>query len=187
MHGFMRANDFSEGVASVAVGKDCRQATMNESYDWVRNPKVDCRWGFIDKCGKVVIEPQFQFAGSFSEGRAIIAEGSTCEGDFNARCKFGYINRAGTIVILPQFEEANPFHDGFALVKFGGRYGFINQDGQWLVPPSFDYAESFGNGLAFVQIFGQPSRGARAREIRQGDQHGYLNRNGEFVRMTRYD
>ena len=44
---------------------------------------VGGRHGFIDKTGKCVIEPQFEWASSFLEGLAAVAE----EG------KVGYINR----------------------------------------------------------------------------------------------
>ena len=44
---------FSEGLAAVKMG----------------------RWGFVDKTGKVVINPQFDDAGSFSDGLAVIKLG----------------------------------------------------------------------------------------------------------------
>ena len=47
------------------------------------------KWGFIDKQGKMVINPQFDYAGDFSEGLAkVLIEDGT---KYNR--KWGYISR----------------------------------------------------------------------------------------------
>ena len=55
----------------------------------------------------VVIQPQFDQAGSFAEGLARVQVGN----------QWGYINQQGKFVMQPQFEEANPFTEGLALVR----------------------------------------------------------------------
>ena len=64
--------------------------------------KIGDKWGFINKAGEFVINPQFRSAWSFSEGLARVKIGGK-EG------KFGYINRAGEIVINTQFDFAWDF------------------------------------------------------------------------------
>jgi len=43
------------------------------------------KWGYIDKTGKIVFEPQFDNAGYFSEGLAGVRIGK----------KYGYIDKTG--------------------------------------------------------------------------------------------
>jgi hypothetical protein len=52
-------------------------------------------WGYVDKTGKFVIEPQFEYASAFSEGLAAIKVAG----------KYGFINEMGGIVINPQFDD----------------------------------------------------------------------------------
>ncbi len=68
-----------------------------------------------------VIEPAFDWAGPFSDGRAPV---KTAGG-------WGYINTSGRIVIGPAFEEADPFRDGVARVVSGGMIGFIDRSGDY--------------------------------------------------------
>ena len=55
------------------------------------------KYGYIDKAGKVVIAPQFDRAGSFSEEAAVVEAVIRTNGTY-AR-KSGYINKAGNIII----------------------------------------------------------------------------------------
>ncbi|ECH5021687.1 WG repeat-containing protein, partial [Campylobacter coli] len=52
-------------------------------------------WGFIDKSGKIVIEPKFDGVGNFSEGLAGV--------ELNG--KWGFIDKSGKIVIEPKFDD----------------------------------------------------------------------------------
>ena len=63
---------------------------------WV---KIGDKYGYINPKGEIVINPQFDEAGSFSEGLADVKIGG----------KEGYINPKGEIVIEPQFDSAGPF------------------------------------------------------------------------------
>jgi hypothetical protein len=55
----------------------------------------------------MIIEPQFEEAGIFSEGLAAI--------EING--KWGYIDKSGKLVIEPQFTDAWNFSEGLAPVK----------------------------------------------------------------------
>ena len=65
------------------------------------------KYGFIDKSGKVVIEPQFDDVGPFSEGFAGVEKDG----------KWGFIDKSGKVVIEPQFDDAEPFSEGLAKVR----------------------------------------------------------------------
>ena len=65
------------------------------------------KYGFIDKSGKVVIEPQFDWVGAFSEGLARVKKDG----------KYGFIDKSGKVVIEPQFDEVRAFSEGLAKVR----------------------------------------------------------------------
>ena len=67
--------------------------------------------GFIDRTGKVVIEPMFRETSGFSEGLAAVKIIGS-----DGQYVWGYIDRAGRFVIAPQFREAHPFAGGLAQV-----------------------------------------------------------------------
>ena len=71
---------------------------------------MESKYGFIDKSGKVVIEPQFDYAGlgisAFSEGLAQVKKDG----------KYGFIDKSGKVVIEPQFDDADAFSEGLAVV-----------------------------------------------------------------------
>ncbi len=68
---------------------------------------MESKYGFIDKSGKVVIEPQFDDAEPFSEGLAKVEKDD----------KYGFIDKSGKVVIEPQFDDAEPFSEGLAKVR----------------------------------------------------------------------
>jgi hypothetical protein len=70
------ASRFSEGLASVRI-------VTPDTH----------RVGYIDSSGRVVIQPQFDYADDFSEGLAAVTIGT----------KSGYIDKTGKIAIKSQF------------------------------------------------------------------------------------
>ena len=95
----------------------------------------------MDRSGKTAIEPQFDSAGEFSEGLAIVKVGT----------KFGYINTKGQVAITPQFDSASPFRYGRAGVKLGSGFGFIDEDGKYIGSPDFSSVGEFSGNLAPVR------------------------------------
>jgi len=96
--------------------------------------------GYIDKKGKIVINPSYQTARKFSEGLALV----------QSTAGWGYIDRKGTMVIPPRLDvgEAYDFAEGLALVKSNDKYGFLDKHGNWTIQPQFDGGYSFSEGLA---------------------------------------
>ncbi len=66
----------------------------------------DGKWGYMDRAGKVVIEPQYDGAWDFSEGLACVGKGLLR----------GYIDGTGKMVIEPRFGWAGSFSSGMAPV-----------------------------------------------------------------------
>lgn len=53
--------------------------------------RKNSRYGFIDKTGKIVIKPEFDYVGPFSEGLAVVWIGN----------KYGYIDKTGKYIWKP--------------------------------------------------------------------------------------
>src|SRR5690242_9436226 len=79
--------------------------------------KVNGKYGYITKSGKIAINPQFEDEGVFADGLAPVKTGG----------RWGYIDTSGKFAINPQFDIADPFSDGMALVGSNYRYGYIDK------------------------------------------------------------
>ena len=127
---------------------------------WLAKVEKDGKWGFIDKNGKVVIEPQFDDAGDFSEGFAQVKKDG----------KYGFIDKSGKVVIEPQFDNVEYFIEGFAQVEKDGKYGFIDKNGK-VIEPQFDEVGSFSEGFVCVEKDGK---------------WGFIDKNGKVVIEPQY-
>lgn len=105
----------------------------------------DHKSGFIDDAGKVAINFDFAYAGSFSDS---LAPANIAYG------KLGYIDKSGKFAIEPQFDEAYEFSCGLALVRKGSKTGFIDKSGKFVnILKSDEYTpiSSFSDGLCWVE------------------------------------
>ena len=142
---------FSEGRACVNLGTKRAERGVVISLG---------KWGFIDRAGKMIIEPRFELQSAFSEGLADVQ----IEGDE------GYIDKTGKMVISPQFTYAGDFSEGLAPACVGywktGKWGFIDRPGKFVIKPRFDRVEPFSDGLALVEI---------------DEKRGYVDRTGRYI------
>ena len=117
-------------------------ASVKESFKKLgRSP----RYGYIDKTGKMVIEPEFEEARHFSEGLARV----------KVNGKWGYINESGKIVIKPQFENAREFSEGLARIRLNKKWGYIDKSGKLVIEPQFIKAREFRNRHSPVKVYTQ--------------------------------
>ena len=119
-------------------------------------------WGYIDRAGKFVIPPQFEFTGAFAEGVAI----------GQMPTQWGFIDRTGRSVIRPRYDKVWDFSQGMAAFRKNGKWGFIDRTGTPVIAARFDFAETFSDGLAAVSVEGKM---------------GYVNARGEMVIRPRFD
>lgn len=64
------------------------------------------------------IEPQFDYAGTFREGLAVVKVGGEIDG------LYGYINMSGDFVIEPQFDDARICSEGVCTVRVRDKWGY---------------------------------------------------------------
>ncbi|MCE3228893.1 MAG: repeat protein [Bacteroidetes bacterium] len=131
---FEDAGDFSEGLAS-AVPYDMKEG--------------ENKTGFIDRTGKFVIKPQFDFTGSFRNGFAPV-----CKND-----QWAFIDKTGKPVCGYIYADAEDFYCGRAAVKQEkkGSWGYADTTGKLVIPCQFDYSSEFDEqkGSAYVFIKGK--------------------------------
>lgn len=131
--------------------------------------------GFINKAGKVVIEPRFlgcSYQPRFVDGLAV-----ACTKDND---KAGFIDKTGNFVIGQKFSDARPFSEGLAVVYFGeysmhrgyDKAGFIDKTGKLIVEPVFDNVKDFSEGLAAVSKYGKS---------------GFIDKTGKIVIPLQFD
>jgi hypothetical protein len=108
---------FSEGMAPVFYPK----ASRSDKKEGGLLP--DGTYGYIDRTGKVVINPVFNFAHAFSQGLASVdVPEKGC----------GYIEKKGSFIVPPDFLFCNSFSDGMAMVTLRGeKFGLSGMKG-WL-------------------------------------------------------
>jgi hypothetical protein len=94
---------------------------------------VNGKFGFFNQGGKVVIKPSYDFATPFQEGRAVVCDGCTLNGEGEHTMyeggKWGFIDQAGTLVIPMKYERAEMFQDGRATVVLDSKTLSIDVQG----------------------------------------------------------
>jgi len=182
---FDLVGDFSEGLAPILQLRKSRFVKRpptdkkgfplwQSANDYILD---DCKYGFIDKNGKYVIEPRFKvplelsynisqsLRRSFNRTGQQVDETHLQSSSFSSNVgfsegmasvcvagKYGFVDTNGTMVIQPQFEWAQAFCEGLAPVCIDSRYGFIDKTGKFVIKPQFDSAQQFSEGFAVVEM-----------------------------------
>lgn len=123
--------------------------------------RIEGKFGYIDKTGKLVLKADFAGASRFSQGLAAV--------QMTRGGRAGYIDETGTLVIPTQFDLADPFAEGYAAVMKNHKWGYIDRTGQVVIPIEFDAAEFFSQGAA----------GVAKLQTTLVATFFYINRNGE--------
>jgi hypothetical protein len=123
---------------------------------------VEGKFGFVDRSGRMAIDPKFEDAGAFSEDLARVRVGG----------KYGYIDTKGAVVINPQFDAAGGFVDGLAPVALNDRWGYVDRRGAYAINLQFAHASEFSAGLAAVIA---------------GGKAGYVSPKGQIVINRQFD
>jgi len=136
---------------------------------------LEGRYGYINKKGKMVIKPKFDWALNFTDGLAPVQITKILKGKV-----WGYVDKKGKFVIKPKFDGliAGQFQKGLAdvdikLDKKGQWFGYIDKSGKFLIEPKFNLAGPFNEeGIAEVTLIDY------SNNIRR---KGYINRKGQYI------
>lgn len=156
------AADTKGGTASPAVVRPSGGKILgNDNPPSLFPVRIEDKFGYIDKKGKLVVKPQFAGGSRFSQGLAAV--------QLQKAGRVGFIDETGTLVIPTQFDLADPFSEGYAAVMKNHKWGYIDRTGQVVIPIEFDAAEAFAGGAAAVA----------KTQTTQVTTFFYINRNGE--------
>ncbi|MFZ4707347.1 MAG: WG repeat-containing protein [Bacteroidales bacterium] len=155
------------------------------------------KWGFVDKEGKVKINPQFTNVGNFSDGKCAVC---------NKEMKWGYIDLEGKISINNQFDGANEFINGKAVVNSAGKSGVIDEKGKYLINPQFSnmlvdndmflfeqdgkwgWCDKEGKIIINAQFpDAYPFNGTDLAAVKSGETFGYIDKTGKIVINPQFD
>ncbi len=138
---------------------------------------IEGKYGYMNRFGEVVIAPNYQFAGHFVNGLAVVGHDE----------KYGAINKMGKLIIPFDYASVSDFIQGRAIVEVDEKLGIIDRNNKIILPfeyedlgdlsseliyfskglrygyadiygvtkiaENFDEAYSFSNGRAMVEIF----------------------------------
>lgn len=169
-------NRFSEGVAAVYLINSSKTRYINKTgknifegqligskfSEGLARITISDKQGYIDKTGRIVIQPQFAYTSDFHEELARIGIGTHQE---------GYINKTGKIVVQPKFSHVREFSEGLAAVETrDGKWGYLDKTGKYAIAPQFYRAGNFSEGLARV-----------ATSLDLCSKNGYIDKMGKYV------
>ena len=213
---FMVTGSFSDGLCVVFIGEQTFFMDENGRFAVRLAPGTgfktsfteglaaivkNGKFGFIDKTGRIIVEPKFDYTGiAFGDSAMIVGEMKY------GRMKYGYVDKNDKTIIPPRYDEATyfseglasvriadkwsvidksgatvsklnlgrpvTFKEGLAPVKFNGLYGFVNKDANIVIEPKFELASLFSEGLAAVK---------------SGGKWGFIDKSGKFAIEPRFN
>ena len=92
--------------------------------------ELDGESSYVDRNGKMIIPPSYNYHSDFSEGLVSVS----------ILLKVGYMDKTGRVLIEPDFTLASDFSNGLAEVYIAGQSAYINKQGKviWKGPPPID-------------------------------------------------
>ncbi len=127
--------------------------------------------GFINKVGKVVVQPTWDNAGDFAENLVAVSHGNHV-GKGGYEGKWGFIDVDGKYACGLKFDAADYFSEGLAAVKLGDHWGYIDRHGAIVSGPAYDGAEAFSNGRGLV---------------RYKYKYGYVDKSGKLIIPAKFE
>lgn len=186
----------ADATPTISKATPTQTAPSKEEVEIPKVIKIEGKYGFQFKNGKIAIPCIYDYAEPFSEGLSKVKKDNKC----------GFIDLNGNMVIPYIYDSTYSFSEGRAVVKKGGKYGHIDLNGKMIVPYIYDDAGSFSEGRARVQKEGEwgyinldgnlvipciydsvwSFSEGRAR-VEKDDKYGYIDLNGNLVIPCIYD
>ena len=131
---YEEAFEFKNGLAAVR-SKACEDS---------------CIYFYINKGNERAFTSQFNYAGDFENGIAIVGMGN-CE---SSDCKYALIDKRGVLLTPAEYDEINEPTEGLYLAMKDDKYGFIDRTGQTVISHKYTDALPYSMGVAGVAIDG---------------------------------
>ncbi|MCX7735573.1 MAG: WG repeat-containing protein [Candidatus Kapabacteria bacterium] len=144
---------FSEGLIRVLV-KD--------------NDKTHVK--YLDLSGKVILEPDFDYAYDFVNGIAMVFNFTD---KTKTSKKFGFIDKKGKVVVPCNLNDASQFSEGLAYVSNDDYKGYIDTAGKLIINLNENAGFKFSEGLAAVN--------------NKKFEFGFIDKKGDLVINYRFD
>lgn len=141
----------------------CTESTGSDLNTDLLPVKVGEKWGYVNPQGEYIINPQFDFADPFTDGRALV----------KVNGKFGYIDEKGSYAVNPKYKSATIFSEDRAwVVGEGSAPTLIDRDGKELFDmKDVEFVSPYYDGLAKVEVIGENGKLL----------YGFINKKGEYV------
>lgn len=146
---------FSEGLAGVSILVD--------------KDKYITKYGFIDKTGKEIIPPKYDYI-ELENGYQSFNNGFSIVGNFEEGK--GIIDKTGKVIVPLIYDVVRVFREGLAVVGKDGKSGFVNESGKLVIPLIYDYASNFKEGFA---------------EVRKNGKGGIIDKSGKVIMPITYE
>ncbi|MBD2502280.1 WG repeat-containing protein [Anabaena azotica] len=154
------------------------------------------KWGYKNQKGQVVVRPQFDEVGDFSNGLAQVRVGNQVSyidqsgqmithsgvanheiindilGQIQDKHHIKSIHKIESVNIEQEDNQKEKIYENLIRVKIADKYGYSDPTGKLVVPAKFNQAWHFSEGLALVQI---------------GYKWGYINTTGRLVIQFQFD
>jgi hypothetical protein len=175
--GFM---PFSEGRAWINLGGSRAFRPEEMHSDWIRGGAVGGKWGLIDETGRFLVEPRYEYAFSYQEGRGwanVGGRGYAVHGWTSFQIeggKWALLDLDGREILPPTFTRPHRFSNGRAWVKLE-QWGLIDKQGLWLIAPRFDQV-SWGNRFT-----------DGVEPVAMGERWGLIDVAGNWILEPRFD
>jgi hypothetical protein len=101
-------------------------------------------WGLVNKKGKLVLEPKYEYIDEFKNNFAKVKI---------SRRKWKFLNMQMQEFPDEDFYEVKNFNEGLAAVKGRKGWGFIDKEGKMVIPCQYSDVGSFNEGLAKAKIY----------------------------------
>lgn len=130
----------TDGSWAFELPAETKVGAFHEGY--VSFSRDGTLWGFLDSSGAVAIEPEFEMAGQFWDGLAVVKQDG----------KYGFVDTKGRLAGEAEWDGALPCHEKRCAVKRGELWGFVDETGAVAVQPRLEDMRDFNGGkAAFLQ------------------------------------
>lgn len=140
--------------------------------------KLGEKFGFLDSLRNEITKFEFDQAGEFSCGVAVVSIGGT-HTKINAYStsysngKYGVIDKKGNFIVPAEFENMDNARENKISFSKNGKWGYMNTKGEVIIEPAYVNARQFFDGMAAVMA--------------QNRKWGFINEKGEIIIELKYD